>query len=121
MANPFFRKIVLLLAILFLMMCPVLFISVQFFPGVVSFLEPVLCPEGTHLASEIEEQEDLRGNITASYSVCVGENQETVDVTGKMLLILACLPTLGVILLVIWAVISPGKKTDTPTITLNQQ
>jgi hypothetical protein len=43
------RKLLLVVAILTILMCPILFSGAQFFPDTLGFLEPVICPSGMHL------------------------------------------------------------------------
>jgi hypothetical protein len=71
--------------------------------------DPVLCPPGMHLDQTVESATDLRGNITATNAICTDDDQQ-VDVTGKMLLILFGLPILGVVLLVVWALSDSSEK-----------
>jgi hypothetical protein len=105
------RKILLVLSLLSILTCPLLFIAGQFFTSSLSFLEPVICPTGMHLDQETESISDPRGNATASYLVCTDDNEQ-VDVTGKMLVILFGVAILGVALLVTWALTDSGKEPD---------
>jgi hypothetical protein len=57
----------------------------------------------------VESETDLRGNIMATNVICTDDDQQ-VDVTGKMLLILFGLPILGVVLLVVWALSDSSEK-----------
>jgi hypothetical protein len=107
------RKLLLVLALLNILMCPLMFLAGTFFPRTLGFLDPTLCSPGMHLGNETMSQSDLRGNITAMYIICTDGHQE-VDVTGKMLVTLFGLPILGVILLVAWAFVDPGKKPKGP-------
>jgi len=115
--SPVFHKILLILALFNILMCPVLFIGGVFFPSSLGFLEPVLCPSGMHLDKLTESMSDARGNVTAIYLACT-DGREQVDVTGRMLIILFGVGILGVGLLVTWALISPGKKLDGPKIAM---
>ena len=104
------QKLLLVFALLNILMCPFVFLAGTFFPRALGFLDPVLCPPGMHLDNETMSQSDVRGNVTAMYTICTDSHQK-VDVTGKMLVILFGLPILGVILLVVWALTDSGKKT----------
>ena len=106
------QKIVFIVAILCILACPALFLAGTFAPRALSFLDPVLCPHGLRLDRATETQHDLRGSVTSVNAVCVGDGKE-VDVTGKMLVILLGLPILGVILLVVWIVLIPGRPKPT--------
>jgi hypothetical protein len=90
-------------------MCPFVFFAGTFFPQALGFLEPFVCPHGLHLDNETLSQSDLRGNTTATYTICTDGHQE-VDVTGKILLILFGLAILGGILLIVWALQSDEKS-----------
>ena len=105
------RKTLLILSLLSILMCPLLFIAGQFFTDSLNFLEPVICPSGMHLGRITESISDPRGNATASYLVCTDDNEQ-VDVTGKMLVILFGVAILGVILLVTWALTGTDKEPD---------
>lgn len=105
------RKILLILAILSMLMCPLLYIAGEFFTSSLSFLEPIVCPSGMHLGRTTETISDSRGNATASNMVCTDGNEE-VDVTGKMLIIIFGVAILGAVLLVAWALTGPSKEPD---------
>ena len=107
--SPVFRKILLILALFNILMCPVLFIGSEYFPSFLIYLEPILCPSGMHLEHLTESISDARGNTTASYLVCTDEHEQ-VDVTGRMLIILFGVAIIGGGLLVTWALISARKK-----------
>ena len=111
------RKILLILALFTILICPLLFIGGVFFPSSLVFLEPILCPSGMQLDQSTESISDARGNATALYLECM-DGQERVDVTGKMLIILFGVGIVGVGLLVIWALISPSKESNVPKITM---
>jgi len=115
--SPVFHKILLILALFNILMCPLLFIGGVFFPSSLDFLEPVLCPSGMHLEQLTESMSDARGNTTASYLNCT-DGHEQVDVTGKMLIILFGVAILGVGLLVTWVLIGPNKEREVPKITM---
>ena len=115
--TPVSRKILLILALFTLLMCPLLFIGGVFFPSSLVFLESILCPSGMHLDQSTESISDARGNATAIYLECT-DGRERVDVTGKMLIILFGVGILGVGLLLTWALISPSKESDVPKITM---
>jgi hypothetical protein len=115
--SPIFLKILLILALFNILMCPLLFIGGVFFPSSLEFLEPVLCPSGMYLEQLKESISDARGNTTATYLSCT-DGHERVDATGKMLIILFGVAIIGVGLLVTWAWISPSKKPTAPKITL---
>jgi hypothetical protein len=111
------RKILLILALFTILMCPLLFIGGVFFPSSLAFLEPILCPSGMHLDQLTESISDPRGNANAIYLVCT-DGREQVDVTGKMLIILFGVGIVGVGLLVTWAPMDPNKEPDIPKITM---
>jgi hypothetical protein len=115
--SPVFHKILLILALFNILMCPVLFAGGVFFPSSLGFLEPVLCPSGMHLEQLTESISDARGNTIAIYLSCT-DGHEQVDAAGRMLVILFGVAIIGGGLLVTWALISPSKKPDTPKITL---
>ena len=106
---PVWRKVLLALAILTILMCPFLFVVGRYFPAALGFLEPVLCPPGMQLGSTTESLSDPRGNVTAGFSVCT-DGREEVDATGKLLAILFGVAILGVLLLVVWALSGPAKE-----------
>jgi len=114
---PIFHKILLILALFNILMCPLLFVGGVFFPSSLDFLKPVLCPSGMLLEQLTESISDARGNATAIYLECT-DGHERVDVTGKMLIILFGFGIVGVGLLVTWALISPSKESDVPKITM---
>ena len=101
------KRLLLVLALISILACPALFVTVTFFPSTLAFLDPVLCPQGMHLDNETRSQSDERGNVTSVYAVCVGDGEQ-VDVTGRLLAILFALPIVGVVLLVVWAL--TGKE-----------
>ncbi len=107
------RKILLVFSFLVILMCPLLYVAGEFFPGSLSFLEPVVCPPGMRLVQTTESISDIRGNTTASSMICTDGN-EKVDVTGKMLIILFGVAILGVALLVTWALTGPSQEPDVP-------
>ena len=115
--SPVYHKILLILALFNILMCPLLFVGGVFFPSSLDFLEPVLCPPGMHLEQLRESISDARGNTTAIYLSCT-DGHDQVDATGRMLVILFGVAILGVGLLITWALISPSKKPDAPKITL---
>jgi hypothetical protein len=115
--SPVFHRILLILALFNILMCPLLFVGGVFFPSSLGFLEPILCPSGMHLDKLTESIADARGNTTGIYLVCT-DGDEQVDVSGKMLIILFGVGIVGVGLLVTWALISPSKKPDAPKITM---
>jgi hypothetical protein len=115
--TPVSRKILLILALFTILMCPLLFIGGVFFPSSLVFLEPILCSSDMHLDQSMESISDARGNATAIYLECT-DGRERVDVTGKMLIILFGVGILGVGLLLTWALISPSKESDVPKITM---
>ena len=100
--SPILQKLLLIVSLFFILMCPLLFISSNYFPSSIGFLEPTLCPSGMHFSQLTESISDPRGNATASYLVCT-DGREQVDVTGKMLIILFGVGIVGVGLLVTWA------------------
>ena len=108
------RKLLLVFSLLNILMCPITFFGMMFFPQGLRFLSPVLCPPGMHLGNETMSESDLRGNVTATYTICTDGHQD-VDVTGKALVILFGLPILGIILLVIWALADSGKTGERST------
>ena len=108
------RKLLLVISLLNILMCPLTFFGMMFFPTALEFLSPVLCPPGMHLGNEIVSESDLRGNVTATYTICT-DNRQKVDVTGKILVVLFGLPILGVILLVLWTFDGSGKKMELST------
>lgn len=105
------RKLLLVVAILTILMCPLLFIGAQFFPDSLGFLEPVICPSGMHLERVTETVADDEGYATASFLNCT-DGREEVDITGRMLIILFGVGILGVILLVFWALAGPGEAPE---------
>ena len=105
------RKLLLVISLLNILMCPITFFGMMFFPSKLGFLSPLLCPPGMHLGNETVSESDLRGNVTATYTTCTDGHQK-IDVTGKTLGILFGLPILGVILLVIWALADSGKTVE---------
>ena len=115
--TPVSQKILLILALFTILLCPLLFIGGVFFPSSLGFLEPVLCPAGMHLEQLTESMSDAHGNVTAISLDCT-DGYERVDITGKMLIILFGVGIVGVGLLVTWALISPGKESDVPKITM---
>jgi len=114
---PVLRKILLIVALLTTLMCPLLFVGGQFFPSSLGFLEPIICPSGMHLDRVTESISDPRGNATSSNIICT-DGQEDVDVTGKMLIILFGVAILGVGLLVTWVLTGPSKEPERPKITI---
>jgi len=112
-----FRKLLLIVSLFIILMCPLLFIGGVFFPSSIGFLEPIICPSDMHLNRLTESLSDPRGNVTASYLVCT-DGHEQVDVTGKMLIILFGLAIFGVGLLVAWALGGSSKEPDVPEITI---
>lgn len=115
--TPVSRKILLIVALFTILMCPLLFIGGVFFPSSLVFLESILCPSGMHLDHSTESISDARGNATAFYLDCT-DGHEQVDVTGKMLIILFGVGIVGVGLLLTWALIGPNKEPDIPKITM---
>jgi hypothetical protein len=115
--TPVSQKLLLILALFTILLCPLLFISSVFFPSSLFFLEPILCTPGMQLDQSTESISDARGNANAIYLECT-DGHERVDVTGKMLIILFGVGILGVGLLVTWALISPSKESDVPKITM---
>jgi hypothetical protein len=111
------RKIMLIVALFTILMCPLLFIGGVFFPSSLFFLEPILCPYGMYLDQSTESISDPRGNATAIYLECT-DGYERVDVTGKMLIFLFGVGIIGVGLLVTWALIGPDKEPDIPKNTI---
>ena len=109
------RKLFLVIALLTTLMCPLLYLSGQFFPQALGFLEPAICPSEMHIDRVTESISDARGNVTASYLVCT-DGKEDVDVTGKMLILLFGVAILGVGLLVTWALTGPSKSQEPPQI-----
>jgi hypothetical protein len=107
------RKALLAIALLSILLCPILFLAGNFFPSALGFLEPVLCPAGMHLGSKTESLSDPRGNVTDSYGVCT-DGREQVDVTDRLLVILFGVAILGVVLLVAWALTGTEKKPEAP-------
>ena len=118
--NPVFHKMVLLVALLTILMCPLLFIGVRFFPSSMGFLEFILCPSGMHLEQETEMAADPEGEdeeVQVTSLVCTDAHRK-VDITTRMLIILFGVGILGVSLLVSWTLISPDKEPDVPDITM---
>ena len=115
--TPLSRKILLILALFTILMCPLLFIGGVFIPSSLVFLEPILCPSGMHLDQSTDSISDARGNATAIYLECT-DGSERVDVTGKILIILFGVGIVGVGLLLTWALIGPNKEPDIPKITM---
>jgi hypothetical protein len=111
------QKILLILAFLTILICPLLFVGSVFFPSSLVFLEPILCPSDMHLDRSTESISDARGNATAIYLGCT-DGHERVDVTEKLLIILFGVGFVGVGLMVTWALISPNKESDVPKITM---
>jgi hypothetical protein len=110
---PLWRRALLILAVLNVLLCPLLFVGINFFPGSLGFVEALVCPPGMQLGSETETLTDQRGNVTASYGVC-SDGQEQVDVTGRLLALLFGVAILGVALLVTWALTGPAKEPEAP-------
>lgn len=112
-SNPLSQRLLLYVALLVILMCPLLYIAGEFFPRSLGFLEPIICPAEMHFDLVRESVSDERGNATASYLICT-DGQEQVDVTGKMVAILFGLGILGAGLLVTWALTGPTKKPERP-------
>ncbi|MCP4540544.1 MAG: hypothetical protein GY832_25690 [Chloroflexi bacterium] len=104
------RKLLLIFALLNMLLCPVLFGLGTFAPDKLSFLEPVVCPAGMHLDRVTETRTDMRGTVTSLDAACT-DGRQKVDATNKMALFVCGLPIMGGVLLVVWALASPSKKT----------
>ena len=118
--NPVFRKILMLVALLTILMCPLLYIGVSFFPASIGFLEFILCPAGMQLDQVTEMETDPEGEdeeVRVSSVVCTNANKQ-VDITPRMLIILVGVGIMGVGLLVTWALFSPDKELEVPEITI---
>ena len=61
----------------------VLIFGFAFYPAPFNFMEPAICPSGTTIDRETVRQNFSRKN---SYIKCRNQEGETVDVTGRMLL-----------------------------------
>lgn len=112
-SNPLWRKALLALAVLVILMCPLLFLGVNFAPGSLGVVEALVCPPGMRLGSTTETLNDQRGNVTASFGICT-DGREQVDVTSRLLVLLFGVALLGVALLVAWALSGPAGEPKVP-------
>jgi hypothetical protein len=117
-------KLLLLFSLLNMLMCPVLFGLVLFAPDKLGFLEPVVCPADMRLERKTSTQSTNvygqgQGNVT-SISVFCTDGRQKVDVAGKMTLLAVGLPLLGGVLLVVWASVAWGRRTEEPVDSLTQ-
>ena len=101
--NPLLKKIVLGFSIFFILLCPLLFLAGMFAPRTLSFLDPIMCPEGSHISNFKHETlvptgpNNVSNVADATDLICVNEQGEyTSDITGKMLIVLFSLGFVGV-------------------------
>ncbi len=96
------RMLLLVVALIGFLSCPLLFAAGMFAPRTLAFLDPVVCPPGMQLDNHSYDTTDMEGNdVTAVDLICTAEEQPPVDATVKMLLVLFGLPILASIVLLI--------------------
>jgi hypothetical protein len=83
------NKVLTYAALFVILLCPIVFLAGVFAPQVLSFLDPVVCPDGYTLDKAVGTYLDEVGNEGTSVDmVCVSPAGESVDVTPAMLGIL---------------------------------
>lgn len=96
-----FQSLMRLFLFLNLLVCPFMFIGAMFAPNMISFLEPVVCPDGMEMEIITEQTQDMEGDdVTMATTHCV-DGRESMDVTWKVLLIMLGFPALGVLVFLV--------------------
>lgn len=89
-----------LIALLFVLAGPALLIT-SLMRSTQKFYEPVYCPEGTELGTDVVVQNDVRGNTTGFYLTCYDRHGRGTDATPKVLVGFCGAPIIGGLLLVL--------------------
>lgn len=96
------RKAILGAAVLFLALCPLTFFAGMFAPRALGFLDDAMCPEGSYITNYSYEARVKSLHGTNSYSdaeatdlICLDEQGNRINISGKMLIVLFSLPIIG--------------------------
>ena len=80
------KKTLTYAALVVILLCPLTFLAGAFAPQSLSFLDPVVCPEGYTLDRSVGAYLNEVGNEGTSVNmVCVSAGGDSVDVTPAML------------------------------------
>ena len=89
-------------ALVVILLCPIVFLAGVFAPQALSFLDPVVCPDGYTLNRQVGTYLNEVGNEGTSVDmVCVNPAGDSVDVTPAMLGILFGIAVLAAVLYVL--------------------
>jgi hypothetical protein len=93
------NKVLTYAALIVILLCPIVFLAGIFAPQALSFLDPVVCPDGYTLDRKVGAYLNEVGNEgTAVNMVCVEPAGDSVDVTPAMLGILGGIVVLAGVL-----------------------
>jgi hypothetical protein len=100
--NKSVRKIVLGLSAVFLLLCPLMFLSGMFLPRALGFMDGIMCPAGSYITNYKYEAsvKSLHGTNTYSNAdvtdlICLDEQGNQIDISWKLLIILFSLPIIS--------------------------
>ena len=111
------KKLMIGFFLITLLVCPFIYLGTTFFPGAVSLLEPLVCPQGMEMKIQPQAQTDGRVNLLRSGVECTN-NEGTIKADENLLLIMVGIPIFGA--LVYFLVPTSSRKPETFSFTAEE-